>query len=162
MHLSTYVALGLGISEAEVIEAMELHNPFVLEWRLNPPTCSEFISCLLRSCPLKDPDRVGDVARYLAELSVCVSDFSYTCKDSVLAYVCIDCAIELLSLAKAVELTDDNCSLFLNNMAKVINHHPETEEISRTRRMVKDLLCPSMLEQEGKHQTVASPVCVVR
>ena len=137
MNLSTYVALGRGIFEAEVIEAMELQILFVLEWRLNPPTCSEFISCLLRSCPLKDPDRVGDVARYLAELSVCVSDFSYTCKDSVLAYACIDRAIELLSLGNDMELKDDACSVFISNMAKVRSRHPDPEEIWRTRQMVK-------------------------
>lgn len=153
INVFTFVELSRGSFDAKAIEAMELKVLRILGWRVNPPTCSQFIGSLLSLCQFNDSkasDAILDVARYLAELSICVSDFAYTCTDSVVAFACIECAIEFLSAKNFIKLTEDDCSASLCIMAKAIRSRFRMEEIFRTRAMVRDLLCPTMFGQERK------------
>lgn len=153
MSMSTYVALGRGFFDAQVIESMERKILQILDWRVNPPTCTKFIGCFVQLCPQKNPknnDLIYDVARYLAELSVCEAAFSYTCRNSILAYACIDCAFEALQEQGCLELTDASArTVYLRNIAKVTNIFPEMEEVVRTRQMIKDL-CPPMFKSNAQ------------
>lgn len=93
--------------EIDTIEKTERHILSVLDWKVNPPTCLRFISTLLGLCPHwanpSDPKNssvlgsIFDVARYLAELAVCQSDFAFTFTNSCVAYAAILCAIEALN-----------------------------------------------------------------
>lgn len=174
--------------DVEVIERTEMQILVALNWNVNPPTALKFIVAFLNLCPkwqhtglhaLSSSVLGGiyDVARYLAELSVCQSDFSFHCKTSVLAYASILFSIEALhstlQLPYAVRVS------FLSNIAEAtgfVSGHPE---VLRVCHMFKRL-CPDMFNVDeissdnasgaqkiaGIREDVsidgkASPVCVI-
>ena len=190
LRIDAFVELSRGFFQVDVIEDMESKMLDNLRWKVNPPTCLKFVSTYLRFCPkwsssdyhLPHANVVGgiyDVARYLCELSVCVSSFSFTCKTSTIAYASILCAIEALQsslpLPYAVRVA------FQNSIAEANGLLPNDQEVLRVRAMLKEL-CPNMFEGdeipaeflldratsstdllENLHQEdgKASPVCVM-
>jgi hypothetical protein len=189
LRIDAFVELSRGFFQVEVIEAMERNIIESLDWRLNPPTSLRFISNFLRLLPAWSINEhctphaavtgsIYDVARYLSELSVCVSDFSFDFKTSTIAYASILCTLE--ALQETLPLPYDIRVKFLNNIAEVTGLFPESKEVRQVRDMIKEL-CPSLfqcseiphaflnhatsvtsLANEGFHQGdgKASPVCV--
>ena len=154
LRIDAFVELSRGFFQVDVIERMESTILDSLAWRVNPPTCLKFVAAMLRLCPKwtasenQQPHAtviggIYDVARYLSELSVCVSAFSFTCKTSVVAYASVLCAIE--ALQPSLQLSYDARVLFQNNMAEATGLLPNCPEVVRTRQMLKDL-CPNMFE----------------
>lgn len=190
LRIDAFVELSRGFFHVDVIENMELNLLSSLKWRVNPPTSVKFIGCLLRLCPKwsiaeHSSPRTAvmggmyDVARYLAELSVCVSSFSFTCKASMVGYASILCAIE--ALQDSLPLPYQVRVTFLKNIAIATGMYPQDLEVRRVCKMLKDL-APNMFEGDeilaeflvdrtneysNHHQSLslddgkASPVCVV-
>jgi len=156
LRLGAFVELSRGFFQEDVIEQTEQEILNTLQWRVNPPTTLRFIASLLRLCPQWiDNDRpttysmvmggIYDVARYLTELSLCISSFSFTFKTSTIAYASIICAIEALqptmTLPYAVRVA------FLNAILEASQLHPADQEVSRVCKMLKQL-CPSFFSNE--------------
>jgi Cyclin, N-terminal domain len=174
--------------EVEVIEKTERHILAALNWNVNPPTALKFIATYLALCPKWQNAHhhashssvlggIYDVARYLTELSVCQSDFSFYCKTSVVAYASVLFAIKALHatlpLPYAVRIT------FLNSIAEATGLVSVDAEVLRVCDMLKKL-CPNMFNGddipsefrgEAQHHAdicddpsidgKASPVCVI-
>jgi hypothetical protein len=153
LRIDAFVELSRGFFQVEVIEATERELLSTLNWRVNPPTMLRFVSNYLRLFPSSEssPYRssqniisgVYDVARYLTELSVCVSSFGFSCKASVVAYSAILCAIE--ALQQTYFISPEVQASFLGNLASATGLNSEMSEVCRAKEMLKDL-CPSMFE----------------
>jgi hypothetical protein len=152
LRIDAFVELSRGFFQVEVIEAMERNIIESLDWRLNPPTSLRFIANLLRLLPVWSINEnctphaavvgsIYDVARYLAELSVCVSDFSFDFNTSTIAYASILCTLE--ALQETLPLPYDIRVKFLNDIAEVTGLFPESKEVRQVRDMIKEL-CPSL------------------
>lgn len=155
LRIDAFVELSRGFFRVDIIENMEREIFTTLDWRVNPPTCLRFVSSFLRLCPKWTQGEcsqahcnfigsIFDVARYLTELSVCVSSFSCTFKTSVIAYASILCGIEALEstlpLPYAVRVA------FQNNVADVTGLTPNCADILHAKVMVKEL-CPDMFNK---------------
>jgi lipoyl(octanoyl) transferase len=154
LRIDAFVELSRGFFKVEVIEAMERNIIESLDWRLNPPTSLRFIANLLRLLPVWSitehctphaavAGSIYDVARYLSELSVCVSDFSFDFKTSTIAYASILCTLE--ALQETLPLPYDIRVKFLNDITEVTGLFPESKEVRQVRGMIKEL-CPSLFQ----------------
>lgn len=116
LRLSNFVELSRGFFSEAVIVAKEMEILEALNWHINPPTCAQFLSHYLELMPDWTVDgqaegseeteddtlatrrviwiKVFDVAKYLTELSVFVSDFSFNYKPSTVSYAALLCALE--------------------------------------------------------------------
>jgi Cyclin, N-terminal domain len=154
LKIDAFVELSRGFFQVEIIEATESNILSALNWHVNPPTMLRFISTFLCLLPQWTPAEhptphanaeggIYDVSRYFTELSVCVSNFAFNCKASVVAYASILCAIE--ALQRTVPIPYHVRVAFMNNIAEATGLLPEMEEVRRVREMLKEL-CPSMFE----------------
>jgi hypothetical protein len=155
LTINTFVELSRGFFQVEVIEDMERNIIESLDWRLNPPTSLRFIDIFLRLLPAWPIDehctpyaavvaeRIYEVARYLSELSVCVSHFSFDFKTSTFAYASLLCTLE--ALQDTLPLPSKIRAKFLNDIAELTGLSPETKEVHQARNMIKEL-CPSLLQ----------------
>lgn len=156
LRLDAFVQLSRGFFSSEVIEAKEREILASLNWHVNPPTTLKFIATYLRLCPRWQPlnrrvcfanvlGGVFDVARYLTELAVCVSHFSFDYKASVVGYAAVLCAIEALQttmpLPYAVRV------VFLNNVAEATSLVPGDVAVRSACMKLKEL-CPNMFDGE--------------
>lgn len=141
--------------DVDIIEKTERHILSVLNWNVNPPTALKYIATLLSLCPkwqnateqTSHANVLGgiyDVARYLTELSVCQSDFSFSHKTSVVAYASILCAIEALS--SSMPLPYVVRVRFLNNIAEATGFVSGNADTLDACCMLKKL-CPNMFEE---------------
>ena len=158
LRIGAFVELSRGFFQIDVIERSEREILESLQWHVNPPTCLRFTATMLRLCPKWSPDEhlksfpsvmgaVYDVARYLTELSVCVSSFAFTCKTSVTSYASILCAIE--ALEKPMPLPSHPKEAFFEEMARVTGLLPSDPEVVRIVSKLKTL-CPAMFQvKEG-------------
>lgn len=139
--------------EVEVIEQTERHILSVLDWKVNPPTCLRFIHSLLELSPFwNNPAEqkesvllrnIFDVSRYLAELSVCQSNFTFSFKNSCVAYAAILCAIEALSSSLTIPY-HIRISL-IRNISNASGYCPQDREVLHASEMLKQLR-PDMFE----------------
>jgi hypothetical protein len=145
--------------EVEIIENTERYILRALNWNVNPPTSFRYIATLLSLCPryesLIHPAKhtsviggISDVARYLSELSVCQSEFSFACNNSTVAFAAILFAMDALKatlpLPYAVRVT------FLNNIAQATGMLPGSADVLRVYDMLKNI-CPDMIATEEVH-----------
>jgi hypothetical protein len=190
LRIDAFVDLSRGVFQVDVIEAMERTILDSLSFRVNPPTCVRFVASYLSLFPkwtdvaYENPHSnviggIYDVARYLSELSVCVSSFAFTCNSSVIAYASILCAFEALQTSMPPPY--QSRVIFQNNMVEATGLLPNDSDVLRVRAMLKDL-APNMFEgddlpaeflfdrQESsssldqelqRDNGKASPVCVV-
>jgi hypothetical protein len=127
-----------------------------LNWDVNPPSALKYISTFLSLCPrwewsihhVPHASVIGgifDVARYLSELSVCQSDFSFTCNTSTVAFASILFAMDALQLTMplpyAVRVN------FLNNVAQSTGFISGSADVIRVYDMLK-CICPDMVATE--------------
>lgn len=156
LRIDAFVQLSRGFFQVDIIEAKERTILSDLHWHVNPPTSLKFIATLLRLCPKWQPTSrsqcqsnilggIYDVARYLTELSVCVSYFSFSVPTSVIGYSAILCAIE--ALQSTMPLPYQAKVVFLNNIAEAANLLPGDANVQRTCSMIKEL-CPSLFDGE--------------
>jgi Cyclin, N-terminal domain len=167
------------------IEETERYILTALNWNVNPPSAVKFIATFLSLCPKWDTSvhnqsasvlgAIYDVSRYLSELSVCQSDFSFSCKTSVVAFSCIVLAIEFLQAT--LPLPYDVRVAFLNNIAVATGLASGNAEVLCVVQMLKEI-APDMVASEEIHDVCpdnnravtvddlsedgkVSPVCVI-
>lgn len=166
LRIGTFVTLSHGFFTVETIEAMERKMLELLKWNVNPPTSLRFINSYLALCPEWDsPDEeqprqqyatamrnITDVARYLSELSVCVSSFSSEHCTSVTAYASIVCALEALKDPLPARIR----SAFLGNVAASTGIHHSSAHVRLAMAKLKGL-CPSIFAKgDGEQQASSS------
>jgi hypothetical protein len=161
LKISAFQDLSRGIFKEETIEAMERNILSTLKWRMNAPTAITFVAYYLRLLPewyMCDHEqnsshyyesvtsRIFDIAKYLTELSVCVSTFTFQSRPSIVAYAATLCAID--SMQDTLPLPYDIRVQFLNNItAATKSLIPGMEEVLRVRRMLQEL-CPSLFKSQ--------------
>lgn len=154
LRISAFVELSRGFFAVDVIEAMERQLLDSICWRVNPPTCLRFIATFLPLCPKwqagKAPHStvvggIYDVARYLTELSVCVSSFAFNSTPSITAYASVLCSLE--ALKSTLPVPEDKLVIFLNNMEAATGLSAAHPQVFTVCNKLKEL-CPSMFEGE--------------
>ncbi|KAL7453299.1 hypothetical protein ACHAWC_004965 [Mediolabrus comicus] len=99
LRLSELVKLGHGYFHADHIEAMEVAMLQALTWRVRPPTpysfCRELMQLVSSDITPRACHEIGEMARFLTELSVC-NYYFVTRKPSSIALASIINAFELL------------------------------------------------------------------
>jgi len=183
LRIDAFYELSRKQFDVAIIEKTERIMLHALNWNVNPPTALKFISTLLSLCPKWHGSQsshshstvlggIYDVARYLSELSVCQSAFTFSCKTSSTAYASLLCAIEASSLT--TPLPYEVRVRFLNNIAEITGLVAGDAEVLRQCSLLKQL-CPTMFEDsrlvsaesEEEEEDVlvddgkASPVCVI-
>ena len=150
LRINAFVELSRGMFTIETLETMERAILSNLEWNVNPPTTVCFVASLLRLLPASWDNQplhasvassIFEMARYLTELSVCVSTFSFKFKSSEISYSAILCAID--ALRDSVPLPYGARIAFLNSVAESTSLTPGTDKIRKCCGMIMEL-CPSL------------------
>jgi lipoyl(octanoyl) transferase len=169
LRIAAFEELSRGHFKVETIEAMELSILGALQWRVNPPTNFHFLAYFLRLLPQWSEDeysesyesmarRIFDIAKYLNELSVCLSTFTFHYRPSTVAYASILCAIDTLHHTLPYEIRVQ----FLNNIAAATETlTPGMHDVAQAKSILKNL-CPDMFPAQNPSGIggAASPVCV--
>ena len=156
LKVESFVQLSRGFFTVENIEETEREMLQTLGWGMQPPTSLRFITYYLRLLPIWSAEpylrthqqvisSIFDVARYLAELAVCSSDCSFESNSSLIAYVCVLSALEVMQ--HKIPTPHQARVEFLNSLADVTGLVPESMEVKRYRLAVKEL-CPSLFENQ--------------
>ena len=156
LKVDSFVQLSRGFFTVENIEEAEREMLATLRWGVHPPTSLRFITYFLRLLPMWSPEpytrshqqvisSVVDVARYLAELAVCSSECTIGSRSSVIAYVCVVSALDVMQhkLPTPYHVRVD----FLKSLADVTGLVPESSEVKRYQAAIKEL-CPSLFENQ--------------
>ena len=142
-----------GLFSIESIEAKERSILTALEWRVNPPTTVAFIASLLRllpetfkHLPLHESmaSSIFEMAKYLTELSVCVSAFSFQFTFSEIAYAAILCSID--ALRDSVPFPHEARMAFLNFVAGLTSLSLNKASVRRACTMLMEI-CPSVFDE---------------
>lgn len=153
LRINAFVELSRGMFSIETLETMERSILSNLEWYVNPPTTVCFVASLLRllpeawdSQPLHSSvaSTIFEMARYLTELAVCVSSFTFQFKASEIAYSSILCAVD--ALRDSMPLPYGARIAFLNCVAEATSLTPGNENIRKACGMIMEL-CPSLFSQ---------------
>mmetsp|Transcript_19851 Transcript_19851/g.28697 ORF Transcript_19851/g.28697 Transcript_19851/m.28697 type:complete len:349 (+) Transcript_19851:228-1274(+) len=100
--LRFYAELGRGLFTEQEIEDMEFEILQKLSWYIHPPTASTFVAIfLLELKPLLQHNprsRIFEQSVFMTEISVCIPDFSFYFKPSVVAFAAILAAEEVMRL----------------------------------------------------------------
>lgn len=149
LRISAFQELSRGCFTTETIEEKETEFLAMFQWRINPPTCARFIYSYLHLLPewtameFESPRedvvcQIFDVAKYLTELSIFVSEFSFDYSPSKIAYAAILCAIECVESSNPVP--HDIKVRFLFNLREASGElTPESEDVRRLETMLKKL-----------------------
>lgn len=150
LRIEHFTQLSRGFFKTETIEAKEREILNLFNWRVNPPTCAQYLSSFLRVLPewelneCENPrediaNHIFDVAKYLTELSVFVSDFSFTYNPSTIAYSAILCALDYME-GSPKGLPSHIHIRFLCNINKVSDTlNPESKDVQHIQMMLKKL-----------------------
>ena len=153
LKIHAFVELSRGLFTVETLAAKEREILELLEWKVNPPTTVRIVATLLRllpDCDLHDaPDFINaasavyERARYLTELSVCVTTLSFNYASSEIAYASILCAMD--ALQHKVHIPHGVKVEFFNRISEATNLIPMAVEPIRVLLIE---LCPSMFAFE--------------
>jgi Cyclin, N-terminal domain len=154
LKISAFVELSRGLFQVETLEAEERIILAALKWHVNPPTTVRFVATYLRLLPQwSNYDRtpvhsnvsqsIFELSRYLTELSVCVSAFTFRFNSSCIAYAALLAAMD--ALHDTVSLAYDVRVAFLNNIAACMNMTPQMAQVRQCKTMLMEL-CPTMFE----------------
>jgi lipoyl(octanoyl) transferase len=160
LGINVFVELGRKYFSSEEIVAMERNILCTLEWKVNPPTCQRWLLPLLELCPSwQHPDPlhrssviggIYDVARYLTELSVCVSTFSFTFPCSATALAAIVCAME--AVRSKLPLPSEIRGQFLLTVEVCTGLTVLDGHVKRADHLLKRL-CPAVFEAADGGET---------
>lgn len=97
LSIDSFELLSQDIFSRKDIEDKERDVLKTLQWFINPPTAFTFLSSFFEAIPKHDQhlEALFDVARYLCEISVCVSSISLCHKQSVIAYASMICGMKV-------------------------------------------------------------------
>jgi len=172
LRISAFQELSRGCFKTETIEAKELEFLTLFQWRINPPTCARCIYSYLHLLPewtsmefeISREDivcQIFDVAKYLTELSIFVSDFSFNYSPSMIAYGAILCAIVYIEESIKHIPCHIKVRFLLNIKELSSNLTPEFEDIRRLETMLKKL-APKMFANYSCHHPAKSVVAASR
>ena len=156
LKVDSFVQLSRGFFTVENIEATEREMLTTLQWSVHPPTTIRFITFFLRLFPnwchetnvrayQNTVTSLFDVSRYLAELAVCSSKCSLDSNSSMIGYVCVLSALDIL--AHKVPMPHQVRVDFLNILADVTGLVPEAKQVKYYYATIKDL-CPGLFENQ--------------
>ena len=155
LRLQAFVELSRGLFSAETIERMETELLGMLQWRVNPPTTVRTVATMLRLLPRWRAHRTSnsnaansifEFSKYLTELSVCVSDFTFRFDSSTVAFASILCAMN--ALRDSTVIPHDVITEYLDTIASVTSLTPSCPHVQDAQHMLMGL-CPSMFEMNG-------------
>jgi hypothetical protein len=155
LRIEAYVELSRGMFTIETLETMERVILSNLEWNVNPPTTVCFVASLLRLLPASWDSQpihasvassIFEMARYLTELSVCESTFSFQFKSSEISYSAILCAMD--TLRDSIPLPYGAKIAFFKIVAKSTSLTPGADKILKCCGMIMEL-CPSLFVDSG-------------
>jgi len=164
LRISAFQELSRGCFTTEAIEAKEFEILALLQWHINPPTCARCIFSFLRllpasesmECEIPRDDivcQIFDVAKYLTELSIFVSDFSFGNGPSMIAYSAILCAMEYVE-ESIKPIPFHNKFRFLSSIKELSNaFSPDSEDIRKLQTMLKKL-APKMFKIDDKYHQI--------
>ena len=144
--IKTYVQLCRGLFTVETIGAKEREILSTLDWHVNPPSTICFIASFLRFLPdswgckpldASVANAIFETARYIAELSVCISSFAFQFKNSEIAYAVILCSVD--AIQHKIPLPYAARLAFQDNVAAATSLTPNTRSIIRLSIMLKSL-----------------------
>mmetsp|Transcript_22943 Transcript_22943/g.54169 ORF Transcript_22943/g.54169 Transcript_22943/m.54169 type:complete len:292 (+) Transcript_22943:153-1028(+) len=162
LRISAFQELSRGSFTTETIAAKEIELLTLFRWHVNPPTCARCILSFLRILPAWTSTEFGipredlacqifDVAKYLTELSIFVSDFSFNYNPSVIAYSAILCALDYVE-EKIKSIPFDIKIRFLSALKKISNKFcPESKDVRKLQTMLIKL-APKLFTSDGHHQ----------
>jgi Cyclin, N-terminal domain len=163
LSIQVFVELGRNFFAPKDIEEMERTILHTLEWRVNPPTSQRYLVPLLDLCPSyhhTEPRHrsqvisgVYDVARYLTELAVCVSTFTFTLPGSATALAAIVCAME--AVHAKLPLPSNVRGRFLLAIEACTGLTVVDDHVQRAYYLLKGL-CPSAFEMSSKDSASSS------
>jgi Cyclin, N-terminal domain len=163
LSIQVFVELGRNFFAPKDIEEMERKILHTLEWKVNPPTSQRYLVPLLDLCPTyhhTEPRHrsnvisgVYDVARYLTELAVCVSTFTFTLPCSATALAAIVCAME--AIHSKLPLPSTVRGRFLLAIETCTGLTLGDGNVRRAYYLLKRL-CPSAFETSSKASTTIS------
>lgn len=150
LKIHAFVELSRGLFSVETLEAKEREVLELLQWKVNPPSTVRIVATLLRLLPewtvyesvpvhANTATAIYEMARYLTELAVCVSTFSFNFKTSEIAYAAILCSIE--ALQHKVHIPYGVRIEFLNKITEATKLTPQS--VSAVCALLKEL-CPAM------------------
>jgi len=171
LRISAFQELSRGCFTTDIIEAKEIDFLVMLQWRVNPPTCARCIYAYLRLFPRWPSNeliipreefvhQIFDVAKYLTELSIFVSDFTFNYNPSTVAYGAILCALDYVDESmKGIPIRIQN--QFLLNIEEVSSKlTPESEDIRHLVIMLKKL-APKMFVSYNYEYPLSRTVSLV-
>ena len=170
LRISAFQELSRGCFMTETIEEKEIEFLAIFQWHINPPTCTRFIYSYLHLLPewsAKEFDspredivcQIFDVAKYLTELSIFVSAFSFDYSPSMISYAAILCAIEYVEKSKSIP-HDIKLQFLLSISEASDDLTPESENIRRLETMLKKL-APKMFPNSTNYYPLPRTVSFV-
>lgn len=159
--INSFISLSRGRFTSNHIVAMENVILETLSWNVHPPTPTTFLSHLFLLYPNADP-RLGDISRFLAELSVI--DYSFVARlPSTIAMACILNAMEEVQVPSHITLE------FLESVKRTANIDAESQEVFECQTQLKNLHHAAgynsgdqdnCMERTVERVDSVSPVCV--
>jgi lipoyl(octanoyl) transferase len=156
LKIQAFVELSRGLFSVETLEAKEREVLKMLQWNVNPPTTVRIASTLLRLLPewtvyenltahSSSATAIYEMARYLTELAVCVSTFSFNYKSSEVAYASILCAMD--ALQNRISIPYEVRVSFMKLVTQATGMTPQ--QVAPVRTLLMEL-CPSMFTRSTK------------
>jgi len=154
LKIKAFVELSRGLFSVQTLEAKELEILKMLNWNVNPPSTVRIVATMLRLLPewaaydnasvqSNAVTALYEMARYLTELAVCVSNFSFNYKPSEVAYATILCSID--ALQNKVHIPYSVRIEFMNHITASTNLTPHA--VASVRGLLMDL-CPDMFSRD--------------
>ncbi|VEU33860.1 unnamed protein product [Pseudo-nitzschia multistriata] len=163
LRISAFQELSRGCFTTETIAAKELELLTLFKWHINPPTCARCIFSFLRLLPtwssmewdIPREDvvcQIFDVAKYLTELSIFVSDFSFSYSPSMISYSAILCALDYVE-ESIKPMPFETKIRFLVSIRQISNaFFPESEDVRKLQVMLRKLAPKMFLKLHKYHQ----------
>mmetsp|Transcript_22759 Transcript_22759/g.25918 ORF Transcript_22759/g.25918 Transcript_22759/m.25918 type:complete len:379 (+) Transcript_22759:140-1276(+) len=154
LRIQAFVELSRGLFTIKTLAQKEFQILRMLEWNVNPPSTVCFLATLLRLLPawmVQDKksshtdiaNALYEMARYLSELAVCVSTFSFNYKSSEVGYACILCAFDAIKKKRTIFIPYEFEVQFMENVAFWSCNSLTPERIAPIQQLLMEL-CPGM------------------
>ena len=156
MKISAFHELSRGFFNVETIEQGERELLSLLKWQVNPPTCAQFVYYLMKQLPTWSDDDCTDIsgeifdnAKYLTELSVFRSKFTFEHKPSSISYAAVLCAVQIAR--RKMTLPVNIQGEFLRKMNHISpDFTPSSEEVKQIQVELRKL-APDLFPTTNNH-----------
>lgn len=151
IRIESLVELGRGSFDGRDIQEMECQLLEILDWRLNPPTCQEFIRQLFSLLPSildqRKRESMYDRACFFAELSV--YDYGFVSKERYM--VAVACLLNALETLQDSFSCDQQQSIAIKENASVLAIGLDRQVLERAQAQLWYLYsCSAQLQEEAE------------